>query len=152
NCPACGNPVPADFKFCGTCGHRVATPQPSPGTLSTQPAPPSAQPAAQARGKLILINPDGSEGSAFPLVDGPNTIGRNAGKLFGGDAYLSPTHATFVLSGDGCSVRDEGSLNGVYIKIGRDRPVRLGHGDVFRIGQEILRFENMPAPQTADGV
>jgi pSer/pThr/pTyr-binding forkhead associated (FHA) protein len=154
SCPACGNPVPADFKFCGTCGHRVSPGAGAgPGMLSTQPAPAtSAQASAQARGKLVLINPDGSEGSSFPLADGPTTVGRNAGRVFAGDAYMSPVHATFVLAADGCTVRDEHSLNGVYVKIGRDRPVRLGHGDVFRIGQEIIRFEAMPAPQMADGV
>jgi pSer/pThr/pTyr-binding forkhead associated (FHA) protein len=152
SCPACGNPVPSDFKFCGTCGHRVAAAAGSPGTLSTQPAPAAAQASAQARGKLVLINPDGSEGSSFPLADGPTTVGRSAGRVFAGDAYMSPSHAAFVLGPDGCTVRDEHSLNGVYVKIGRDRPVRLGHGDVFRIGQEIIRFEAMPAPQSADGV
>jgi pSer/pThr/pTyr-binding forkhead associated (FHA) protein len=154
SCPACGNPVPADFKFCGTCGHRVA------GGPSANAAPPSAavsgapaaQAAAQARGKLVLINPDGSEGSSFPLGEGATAVGRSAGRLFAGDAYLSPLHATFVLGPDGCTVRDEQSLNGVYVKVGRDRPVRLGNGDVFRIGQEILRFEALPPPELVDGV
>jgi pSer/pThr/pTyr-binding forkhead associated (FHA) protein len=150
SCPACGNPVPADFKFCGTCGHRVASagaPANAAAVGPTQPAP-----ATEPRGKLVLINPDGSEGSSFPLSDGATPVGRNAGRLFAGDAYMSPLHATFTLAPDGCTVRDEHSLNGVYIKIGRDRPVRLGHGDIFRIGQEILRFETMPAPQSANGV
>lgn len=146
SCPECGNPVPADFKFCGTCGHRVASAG-APALGPTQPAP-----SVEGRGKLVLINPDGSEGSSFPLSDGATPVGRNAGRLFAGDAYMSPLHATFTLSADGCSVRDEHSLNGVYIKIGRDRPVRLGHGDIFRIGQEIIRFETMPAPQSTNGV
>jgi pSer/pThr/pTyr-binding forkhead associated (FHA) protein len=154
NCPACGNPVPADFKFCGTCGHKIgpaanAAAAAAPAAAS---AAPSLQPSASARGKLVLINPDGSEGSSFSLSDGATAVGRSAGRLFAGDAYLSPLHATFTLAADGCSVRDEQSLNGVYVKIGRDRPVRLGHGDVFRIGQEILRFEAMPASRSPDGV
>ena len=116
-------------------------------------SPPAAQTGAQPRGKLVLINPDGSEGSSFPLGEGATAVGRSAGRLFAGDAYLSPLHATFVLGPDGATVRDEHSLNGVYVKIGRDRPVRLGHNDVFRIGQEIIRFEPLapPAP-SADGV
>jgi pSer/pThr/pTyr-binding forkhead associated (FHA) protein len=145
SCPACGNPVPADFKFCGTCGHRMA-----PGGQAVGPTQPA--PAVESRGKLVLINPDGSEGSSFPLSEGSTLVGRNAGRLFAGDAYMSPVHATFVLNAGGCTVRDEQSLNGVYIKIGRDRPVRLGHGDIFRIGQEIIRFETMPAPQAVNGV
>lgn len=104
------------------------------------------------RGKLVLINPDGSEGSSFPLLDGSTAVGRSSGRLFSGDAFLSPLHATFVLKGDTCTVRDEQSLNGVYVKLARDRPARLAHGDVFRIGQEIMRFETIPEPEPVDGV
>jgi pSer/pThr/pTyr-binding forkhead associated (FHA) protein len=152
NCPACGNPVPPDFKFCGTCGHRMtgaaaaAAPAAVP-TATTAPAP-----TAAAAGKLVLINPDGSEGSSFALSSGSTTVGRNAGRLFAGDSYMSPAHATFVIGPEGCTVRDEQSLNGVYVKIGRDRPVRLANGDVFRIGQEIVRFETIAPPQSIDGV
>jgi pSer/pThr/pTyr-binding forkhead associated (FHA) protein len=172
-CPACSNPVPADFKFCGTCGHRIgggapgaapiagaspaspaspasaaaAAPNPAPAASAAQ-----AQPAGPQRGKLVLINPDGSEGMAFPLYDGATAVGRAAGRLFAGDAYLSPVHATFTLKGDACVVRDEQSLNGVYVKLARDRPARLSHGDVFRIGQEIIRFEEIPSAEPVDGV
>ena len=35
----------------------------------------------------------------------------------------------------------------------RDEPVVLNPGDIFRIGQEIIRFEALaPAPPTPDGV
>ncbi len=145
NCPSCGNPVPLDFKFCGTCGHRMtpaAAAAPAPAPVAAPAAAPGAS-ARPSRGMLVLINPDGSEGDSFPLCDGATAIGREAGALFAGDAYLSPLHATFAFSGPGCSVKDESSLNGVYIKLRRDVPVKLGDTDVFRIGQEILRFEAM---------
>lgn len=169
-CPACSNPVPADFKFCGTCGHRIgpggaaatAGPSPSPAApAAAAPAPVAAQPAAPQpaaaassaqRGKLVLINPDGTEGTSFPLSDGNNPVGRNSGRVFSGDAYLSPVHATFILKGDACTVRDEQSLNGVYVKLARDRPARLAHNDVFRIGQEIMRYEAIPDAEQVDGV
>ena len=156
NCPACGNPVPPDFKFCGTCGHRLggagaAAGGPAPSPSSPQPSA-VPQPGASARGQLVLINPDGSEGASFGLADGPTPVGRNSGRLFAGDAYLSPKHATFLLGARGCTVRDEQSLNGVYVKIARDKPVRISHGDVFRIGQEIIRYEAIAPTQSIDGV
>jgi pSer/pThr/pTyr-binding forkhead associated (FHA) protein len=81
------------------------------------------------------------------------TIGRDSGSIFAGDSYLSPRHATFVPKGKLATIRDESSLNGIYKKIGRDEPVELGFGDIFRIGQEILRIEQLvPAPKSADGV
>lgn len=80
-------------------------------------------------------------------------IGRDTGAIFAGDSYLSPRHATFVLKGAKLSVRDESSLNGIYRKLKREDPINLYFGDVFRIGQEIMRIEplNTVAP-TADGV
>jgi pSer/pThr/pTyr-binding forkhead associated (FHA) protein len=156
NCPACGNPVPPDFKFCGTCGHRLGG---TGGNASAAAAPAASpqvsavpQPGAAARGQRVLSKPDGSEGASFGLADGPTPVGRSSGRLFAGDAYLSPKHATFLLGPRGCTVRDEQSLNGVYVKIARDKPVRISHGDVFRIGQEIIRYEAIAPTQSIDGV
>jgi pSer/pThr/pTyr-binding forkhead associated (FHA) protein len=149
NCPSCGNPVPLDFKFCGTCGHRM-----TPGGAAAAPAPVAAPAVSRgpSRGTLVVINPDGTEGDTFQLTDGDNAVGRNAGAVFSADAYLSPLHATFSITGATCSVRDESSLNGVYVKLKRDAPIKLQDGDVFRIGQEILRFESIPLPQLVQGV
>jgi pSer/pThr/pTyr-binding forkhead associated (FHA) protein len=38
-------------------------------------------------------------------------------------------------------VKDENALNGVYVRIERQAPVELRDTDIFRIGQEILRFD-----------
>jgi pSer/pThr/pTyr-binding forkhead associated (FHA) protein len=150
NCPSCGNPVPVDFKFCGTCGHRM------PG--AGQAAQPSAANAAvgvgskPSRGSLVVINPDGTEGGSFSLTDGSTIVGRNAGSVFGADAYMSPNHATFTLQGSNCTVKDENSLNGVYVKLKRDVAVKLSDGDIFRIGQELIRFDVMAGPKFVQGV
>ena len=161
SCPACGNPVPVDFKFCGTCGHRMpgagAGPQVSvapPAAVSmrgatNQPVPSDGRPA---RGALVVINPDGTEGGTFQLLEGATVVGRTHGSPFSADAYLSPTHATFTFQGSSCTVKDENSLNGVYVKLKRDNPVKLADGDVFRIGQELIRFQALSAPQLVDGV
>jgi pSer/pThr/pTyr-binding forkhead associated (FHA) protein len=149
NCPSCGNPVPLDFKFCGTCGHRMT------GAAGPAAHVPAAAPSTTSRvhrGSLVVINPDGSEGDTFALSEGDTPVGRSAGAVFSADAYLSPLHATFTIAGATCSVRDENSLNGVYVKLKRDAPVKLQDGDVFRIGQEILRFESIPLPQLVQGV
>jgi len=41
-------------------------------------------------------------------------------------------------------VRDTGSLNGVFVKLTGEE--QIVDGDVFRIGQELLRFDEIPAP------
>src|SRR5690606_23752254 len=86
-------------------------------------APPAAAPAPAAQGKgrgaLVHIRPDGSEGESFPLGDKETMVGRDAGGVFGADFYLSPKHAMFFFAGDALKVRDEDSLNGIYVRIER---------------------------------
>ena len=102
---------------------------------------------------LTALRADGSDAGTYQLPGGSTTIGRDLGGIFGGDSYLSPKHATFTVGGGRVTIRDESSLNGVYLKIARDTPIELKPGDIFRIGQEIIRFERLapPAP-SADGV
>jgi pSer/pThr/pTyr-binding forkhead associated (FHA) protein len=150
-CPSCGNPVPPSFKFCGTCGYalRAAAQQ---GKAAAPEAAPAPAPAEAAKGQLILINPDGSPGESFPLGDGATAVGRSSGSPFTSDLYMSPVHATFEFKGKKLFVADESSLNGVYIKLDKNSPVPLHDGSIFRIGQEILRFEAIREPEKVDGV
>jgi pSer/pThr/pTyr-binding forkhead associated (FHA) protein len=103
---------------------------------------------------LTALRADGSEAGTYQLPGANGTIGRETGSVFAGDSYLSPRHATFRSTGVGkAAVKDEGSLNGVYKKLARDAPVELRPSDVFRMGQEILRFEPLKSePAGADGV
>ena len=67
------------------------------------------------------------------------------GPLFDADAYLSPRHAELSIGPNGVTVRDLQSLNGVFLKIAAEEA--LESGDIFRIGQELLRFEVISPPQ-----
>jgi pSer/pThr/pTyr-binding forkhead associated (FHA) protein len=103
---------------------------------------------------LTALRADGSEAGSYSLPGTFSAIGRETGGIFAGDSYLSPRHASFRQLGPGrVAVKDEGSLNGVYRKLVRDVSFELRHLDIFRIGQEIVRFEKLqPLPPTADGV
>ncbi|MET0339812.1 MAG: FHA domain-containing protein [Polyangiales bacterium] len=158
-CPKCGASVPKNFKFCGSCGHSMTQAQQAQASQVAQP-PPSAALAATAlassaappRGSLVLIRPDGSEGDSVPLHD-TTPVGRQGGGVFAADLYLSPRHATFTFEGAQLFLRDEDSLNGIYIRIDRDVPIELRDGAIFRIGQELIRFNAIvPTPVGADGV
>jgi pSer/pThr/pTyr-binding forkhead associated (FHA) protein len=126
--------VPEGFKFCGVCGTRYE-----------QASIPAAVPMpveSQSVARLILIHPDGTEGEAFALEAGETTIGREHElALFSNDPFLSPRHATFYFVRGQLLVRDEASLNGVFLRIKAE--VELFHRDMFRIGQQLLRFEEM---------
>ncbi len=110
---------------------------------STAPEPVVDEPPVVAR--LIFIRPDGSEGGEFPLRSGSTKIGREHGELFAGDGYLSPSHAEIVVEGGEFELKDTGSLNGVFFRI--TAPETLQSGDMFRIGQELLRFDAISPPE-----
>ncbi|TAK24338.1 MAG: FHA domain-containing protein [Myxococcaceae bacterium] len=163
-CPQCASPNPRSNRFCITCGFDMATvavaQAPAPEVMPEAPTPPIAAPppTAQAprpaveRARLVLIRPDGTEGGHHSLMEGDSSVGRDSGGVFSNDPFLSPRHASFTVANGTLTVRDENSLNGIYIRIERQQPVELHDGDVFRIGQEILRFEAFhPMPRQADG-
>jgi hypothetical protein len=152
SCPKCGSSVPKNFKFCGSCGHPMAQVQAAAAAPAPQAAKPAQAPATAQRGSLVLIRPDGSEGDSMPLADS-TPVGRQLGGVFSSDLYLSPRHATFSFEGAQLFVRDDDSLNGVYVRIDRDAPVELVENSVFRIGQELIRFNAIvPVPVGSDGV
>lgn len=138
-CATCGNVVSSEFSFCAQCGSRLDG-DAQPTGLATA--------SGATIGRLVLVRPDGTEGGTHPLVDGENLIGRGQGTLFDADGYLSPRHAELVLNAAGLVVRDTGSLNGIFVKL--DGEEELLDGDVFRIGQELLRFDEIAAPVPLD--
>jgi pSer/pThr/pTyr-binding forkhead associated (FHA) protein len=103
---------------------------------------------------LTALRADGSEAGTFRMPDAPVvSVGRDTGSIFAGDSYLSPRHATFTKRSGQLYIKDEGSLNGVYLKVRPNEPCLLEFGDVFRIGQEIIRFEELRGQgKSADGV
>lgn len=155
SCPSCGRLVQVGFAFCGGCGTRIGPAASSgPAAVVGQPrtmfmgGQAAVAPVAVPRGRLILIRPDGSEGGAHPLHEGDNLIGRGQAPLFDADAYLSPRHAELSVGPDGVTIRDLQSLNGVFLKIMGEEI--LDSGDIFRIGQELLRFEVISPPQALE--
>ena len=151
-CSHCGAQVPQNFRFCHVCGHDLQADgqaqAPSFGAAAERvSAPALAEPQHEThRARLVLIQPDGSEGEAFPLSGAKTLIGRSTGGVFANDAYLSPEHAEFRFEGDQLVVKDMESLNGIYVRIEPDVPIELFDGTIFRIGQEIMRFEAPLAP------
>ena len=149
-CPQCGHINATTNLFCGSCGFRLG------GAAATRSVPPAPQPVEPAAGNMVLtaLRADGSEAGTYQLPSSTSVVGRETGGIFAGDSYLSPRHATFRPAGPGRAVvKDEGSLNGIYKKLGRDLPTELKPNDVFRIGQEIIKYEPfMTQAPPADGV
>jgi len=133
SCPSCGTVVPVAFTFCGQCGGRMDAPLPTLRSLNS---------GGVTQGQLVLIRADGTEGGTQPLQVGENLIGRGYGPLFDADGYLSPRHARLTLDGAGATVADTDSLNGVFLRLTEEEEIY--DGDVFRVGQELLRLDLLP--------
>ena len=147
-CPSCGSDVPPSFRFCGTCGFRMDE---ASAPVPTQLPPASPGPGMlRARLSMTLIRPDGTEGGTHDLRPGENKLGRSFGPVFENDGYLSPIHAQLDIRGPNALIRDLESLNGVFVKMTQEE--ELTNGQIIRIGQELLRFELIGAPEpTPDG-
>ncbi len=139
-CPSCGRDVPPSFRFCGTCGFRMDE------AVSPMAVAPQLQ--RQAPFALMLIRNDGSEGGRFELRAGINKVGRTVDPIFETDRYLSPLHAEIEIRGNGAIIRDLASVNGVFVQLTQEE--ELTDGQVFRIGQQIVRFDRIPEATPTD--
>ncbi|HZS38070.1 MAG TPA: FHA domain-containing protein [Polyangia bacterium] len=153
-CPYCNADVAPQHRFCGSCGRPVSSGAPAPAPA---PAPEVRKPGGAAktmffgamqasRAKLILIKGEGMDGVSYMLSGTDHVAGRLEGAiLFPEDPLLSPRHANFVYRDNKLFVRDEGSCNGVFVRI--MRPQTVTSGATFLVGEQLLRVEAVP-PET----
>jgi hypothetical protein len=96
-------------------------------------------------GRLIVVKSvDLDEGVDFELDSSQMTVGRGGQNDISlpEDAYASARHVRFEPRQDGVWVQDLGSTNGTYLNGTRlERARRLTHGDIVRIGETDLRYE-----------
>ncbi len=140
-CGNCGADVAGDFKFCGACGTRMDA---APAAAHHGERKTQFFSAMQApRPKLILIKGDGLDGSTYVLGGTEHIAGRVEGELlFPDDPLLSPRHANFLYGDGKLVVTDEGSVNGVFMRI--RAPMALKPGDRFLVGEQLMQVETPP--------
>jgi pSer/pThr/pTyr-binding forkhead associated (FHA) protein len=119
--------------------------------LRLEPLPRPAQPAdrgvrpwgtrdAGCRFRLSQLLEGGGLGEVFPLHDGENLLGREAGDAtFPADRYVSARHARIEVSGAEITLADLGSSNGTFVKV--TGAVDLAPGDQLLVGGQLLRVE-----------
>jgi pSer/pThr/pTyr-binding forkhead associated (FHA) protein len=169
-CAMCGEDVEPGFKYCGSCG-AVMQEETRPAVRVPPPGPSSAvdegdglvlaapgQPATavkrtlyfgaqqSARAKLVLIKGDGLDGVSFSLAGEEHIAGRdhNAPLQFPEDPFMSPVHANFFYRTNQLVVRDEDSVNGVYIRIRGAVPIDVG--DRFLVGEQVIEVQGSLPP------
>jgi pSer/pThr/pTyr-binding forkhead associated (FHA) protein len=96
-------------------------------------------------GRLVVAHsPAVDEGTEFEIDSAAVTIGRGQQNVVAidGDEFASARHARVEPRRDGVWVNDLGSTNGTYVNGVRiDRPRKLVDGDVVRVGETELRYE-----------
>jgi pSer/pThr/pTyr-binding forkhead associated (FHA) protein len=83
----------------------------------------------------------------FHVRKAETVIGREQGDIvFSDDPFLSRRHCVLRVHGQGgagqpraYAIADLGSSNGTFLQVREE--VRLRHGDHFRIGQQLFRFD-----------
>jgi pSer/pThr/pTyr-binding forkhead associated (FHA) protein len=162
-CGKCGTTIPPNFRFCPSCGARFQQPQGISFDVETRVGPRIQAPqepakphrptmmfggAVQAaRAKLTLIRGDGEDGVSFTLAGTDHLAGRGECPIsFPDDPYLSPIHCNFRYANSQLVIRDEGSLNGVFVRI--TGSARAEAGTTILIGEQVLSIA--PAPLAED--
>lgn len=104
-------------------------------------------PAAPRYARLSQRTVEGVVRDVFHLKKAETVIGREQGDIvFTDDPFLSRRHAVLRVHGAGpgagprrFTLTDLGSSNGTFLQVREE--VRLRHGDHFRIGQQLFRFD-----------
>ncbi|MEZ4440526.1 MAG: FHA domain-containing protein [Polyangiaceae bacterium] len=139
-CPECGYVNPTTNRFCASCGFRLDEAQ------KVAPSPAVVEEGSHA--VLIALDPEGNEVGRHSLPEGKSIVGRESGSFFETDGFLSPQHAAFDTTGGKVTVRDLDSLNGVFRKLIAEQRSELVSGQRFRIGQELLQYDDLPESET----
>jgi pSer/pThr/pTyr-binding forkhead associated (FHA) protein len=105
------------------------------------------------KAKLVVIKGEGfsadpGDETAFLLGGRQHPAGRTQGQiLFDRDNWVSPKHANLYYRDDGkLLVKDEGSINGVYLRV--RQPVEVVPGDMVLAGEQVFRLD--PTPKAGD--
>jgi ribosomal protein L40E len=88
----------------------------------------------------LVVEKGSAAGTVFALGRMENSMGGPGTHLeLGDDPFLAPHAATLLFAEDHLVVRDEGTSNGVFVKMRDSAP--LQPGDLFIAGERLLRYE-----------
>ncbi len=116
-------------------------PLPRPPASDAQGIRPWGTPDPGYRLRLSQLLEGGGLGEIFPLKEGENLIGREAGDVtFPTDRYVSARHARLDVQGAEATLTDVGSSNGTFAKL--SGAVELQPGDQLLVGAQLVRVDD----------
>jgi pSer/pThr/pTyr-binding forkhead associated (FHA) protein len=128
-CPRCGAVIPANGRFCQSCG------SPAPQGLAAAPV----RPAAPLRVGLRIVRADGGPEVLVAMHGEQLVCGRRGDVQLGDDPFVAELQARFFFASGRLAVEDVGGGNGVFVRIRAEREVSAG-GEL-RVGRQRLRVE-----------
>lgn len=106
---------------------------------TTQPFGPLVK---KGHARLIVVSGKAPAGLTFSLGGPEHKLGRGEVDVpLTEDAEVSPVHATLKYANGQMMVVDNGSANGIYLRV--RGPQAIEHGDMFRVGDQFFRFEQI---------
>jgi pSer/pThr/pTyr-binding forkhead associated (FHA) protein/RNA polymerase subunit RPABC4/transcription elongation factor Spt4 len=137
-CKECSTPVPSGHKFCGACGATV------PKDVLERKVEFFGSMQAPGKARLILIRgTEGADGLSYLLQGTEHIAGTTDAQIpFPTDPWISPRHANFFYRSEKLLVRDEGSVNGVYLRVRQPTPLKPGAH--FLCGEQVFRLDATP--------
>ncbi|NRA35688.1 MAG: FHA domain-containing protein [Polyangiaceae bacterium] len=143
SCTNCLTGVPPGHKFCGRCGTNI------PDDIMSHVPQFYSDMQDPKKARLILVRGEGMEGLSYHLKADEHVLGRTGQLEFPDDPFVSPRHCNFFYRAGVLVVRDEASLNGVFVRIRGTVPIAAG--DTIMVGDEVMRFDLPPkAPSGED--
>ena len=132
-----GAELPAEEAFAG---------EPLPEELPAEAPVEEAPPPFQAS---LVVEKGAAQGTTFMLAHLENSVGASGAHVeLGDDPFVAPHAATLLFADDHLAVRDEGSANGVFVKVRESAP--LEPGDSFVAGERLFRYDG-PAELEKNG-
>lgn len=130
-------PLPEEQPAEEPLAEEIAAEEPVAAESVAEPIEEEPPPPFQAS---LIVEKGGSQGTAFALAHLENKIGSNGAQIeLGEDPFVAPHAATIAFADDHLVVRDEGSANGVFVKVRESAP--LEPGDFFAAGERLFRYD-----------
>ena len=139
-CPVCDNEMNEGIAKCGVCGYKIPGSTEEFSTVGVEPMSDTGE--IKPHKDPVLTGRNGRQKGTMYRLDGDvHNIGRSPkSEIFLNDMTVSRHHATIEKTGNGFSIKDENSFNGVWINNENITHAMLKDGDLIQIGSFILKY------------
>ncbi len=139
-CPVCNSPLNPQDEACAACGYRLQDTTEEFKVVSLEPEATDI-PSTTTSVPTLTVLYGKQEGLVYQLTGDRASIGRSPKcEVFLNDMTVSRQHALLERVGDGWSIRDTESFNGVWVNNTNVDHTMLSDRDIIQIGCFILRY------------